>query len=69
MQNGSCGFVLPQYHNLKYVDIDIGMHFGIIDIISSLIERDMKIEEIIEDWYTRKDLLKRNFTVVTDSDT
>ena len=45
------------------------MHFGIIDILSSLIAKDMKIEEIIDDWKTRKDLLKRHFTVVSDEDT
>ena len=44
------------------------MHFGIIDIISSLIENGMIIEEIIEDWIKRKDALKRHFTVVADDD-
>ena len=35
------------------------MHFGIIDIIASLIEKNMNIEEIIDNWISRKDLLKR----------
>jgi len=69
MRSGSCGFVLSQYNNIKYVNIDPGMHFGIIDIISCLIEKDMKIDEIIEDWIARKDILKRQFTVRTDEET
>jgi len=69
MQSGSCGFVLSQYNNLKYVDIDPGMHFGLTDVISSLIEKDMQISEIIENWISRKDILRRQFTVVADDDT
>jgi len=69
MQAGSCGFVLSQYNNLKYVDIDAGMHFGLIDIISSLIEYDLQISEIIDNWISRNDILKRQFTVVADEDT
>ena len=29
-QSGSCGFVLPKHNNLKYINIDDGMHFGIM---------------------------------------
>lgn len=30
---GSAGFVLPLYDNVKYVGINVGDHFGVIDII------------------------------------
>ena len=45
------------------------MRFGIIDIISSLIENDMGIDEIIENWISRRDVLKRHFTVTADEET
>jgi len=45
------------------------MHFGLIDILSCLIEKDMNIDEIIDDWISHKDILKRQFTVRTDEET
>ena len=45
------------------------MRFGIIDIISSLIEKDIELDEIIEDWMSKKDILKRHFTVIADEET
>ena len=45
------------------------MHFGIIDIISCLIEKEMHIAEIIDNWISRKDCLKRQFSVRADEDT
>ena len=33
--SGLASFVLPSYNNLSYIKIDIGEHFGIIDIIGS----------------------------------
>ena len=69
MQSGSCGFVLSKYHNLKYINIGPGMRFGLLDILSSLIEYEMNMEDIIEDWMSRRDLLVRHFTVVADEET
>ena len=68
-QSGSCGFVLPKHNNLKYINIDDGMHFGIIDIIASLLENEMVLAEVIDDWITRKEILKRQFTVMADKET
>ena len=35
MLSGKASFVLPFYSNTSYIDVDIGDHFGIIDIIGS----------------------------------
>lgn len=32
---GHASFVLNKYQNCKYINVDIGDHFGIIDIIGS----------------------------------
>lgn len=56
LKKGSCGFVLPKHKNAKYVDINLGNTFGIVDIIGSTLRH----EEIDPDqWFIRKDLLKR----------
>lgn len=36
LKEGSCGFVLPKHRNIKYINIDVGQHFGIIDIVGSM---------------------------------
>ena len=45
------------------------MHFGIIDIIASLMNDDDCIDEMLENWINRKEFLKRHFTVVTTEHT
>ena len=65
MQDGNCGFVLPKHGMFKYIDIDIGMHFGVIDIIASLLSDDECLSELLENWITKKEKLKRHFTVVS----
>ena len=65
MQDGNCGFVLPKHGNFKYIDIDIGMHFGVIDIIASLLSDDECLSELLENWITKKEKLKRHFTVIS----
>ena len=37
MHNGECGYVIPKYDNIKYIDIPEGSHFGIIDIIGCIL--------------------------------
>jgi len=71
MQRGSCGFALPKHQNLKYININIGMHFGIIDIVASLRENEKitSVSEIVENWMSRKEKLKRHFTIVADDET
>jgi len=37
LKRGSCGFVLPQYSNIKYIDVDAGATFGLVDIVGNMI--------------------------------
>ena len=41
LKGGSCGFVLPKYMNMKYINIKPGAYFGLIDIIGSIFQRDI----------------------------
>ena len=34
--------MLPNNHNLKYIDIQEGLHFGEMDIVGHIIEREDK---------------------------
>lgn len=60
LTQGKCGFVLPKYKNATYIEIGDGQHFGIVDIVHSLLSSDYEIEH----WYYHKDLLLRHFTVM-----
>lgn len=60
MKGGECGFVLPRYSNIKYIDIEQGKYFGIIDILGSLLANDTTD---FAAGFQQKDLLKRQFTV------
>lgn len=33
--SGKASFVLPRFNNLKYININVGSHFGMIDIVGS----------------------------------
>ena len=59
MKSGSCGFVLPKHNNFKYINITLGSHFGVVDILASLLEHDVPYHDVIDNWITRKDSLKR----------
>lgn len=37
LKDGECGFVLPKYQNLKYIDIQLGYSFGLIDIVATIL--------------------------------
>jgi CRP-like cAMP-binding protein len=57
---GKCGFVLPKYKNTAYIEIPHGSHFGIIDIVGSI----LKTQYELDNWFTHKDQLQRQFTVM-----
>ena len=40
LKQGDCGFVLPNYSNIKYIDISVGSYFGVIDILGSMLNED-----------------------------
>ena len=53
MKSGECGFVIPKYDNKKYIDIPIGYHFGVIDIIGSILSLDNGILKL-KQWNKHK---------------
>jgi len=52
--------VLPKYKNTAFINIDVGAHFGIIDIVGSVLQSKFDMD----DWISHKDILKRQFTVM-----
>lgn len=63
--SGKAGFVLPKYDNAKYININVGDHFGFIDVISSIKEHDLDKE----DWISSRNLIKREFTIIAETET
>jgi hypothetical protein len=64
MIKGQAGFVLPKYENTKYIEIGIGDHFGLIDIVGSINKHEMHADE----WISRRNMIKRWFTIIAESD-
>lgn len=63
MKSGTCSFVLPKYENAKYINVSLGYHFGMEDLVQSVISN----EEISQsDWIAHKEKLVRSFTVIGD---
>ena len=57
--SGSASYILPSFNNTRYIDINVGDHFGIDDIIGSI-----KVKNINEnEWYNNLTKLQRQFTV------
>ena len=52
---GKAGFVLPKYKNTVYIEISVGSHFGIVDIIASILQSQYDLDN----WINHKDLLQR----------
>jgi hypothetical protein len=48
---GKCGFVLPKYKNTAYIEVPHGSHFGVIDIVGSI----LKTQYELDNWFTHKD--------------
>jgi hypothetical protein len=55
LKDGVCGFVLPRYNNIKYVNYNVGCHFGFIDILGSILKHEIPMDE----WQQQSDKLKR----------
>ena len=55
--------MLPKYRNATYINVDEGDHFGIIDIIASILDSNYDLEQ----WYGHLDVLQRQFTVMAIS--
>ena len=57
---GEAAFVLPSFKNTMYILIESGDHFGVIDIVGSASQND---NMDLDDWFQKKHLIKRQFTV------
>jgi hypothetical protein len=64
LKEGSCGFVLPKHNNVKYINVDIGSYFGIMDIVCSVLQNDAFN---LDDWISKKDKMKRQFTIMSET--
>lgn len=53
LTRGKAGFVLPKYKNTTYIEIPLGAHFGIIDIVGSILHARLDLEN----WISHKDVL------------
>lgn len=56
--------MLPKHNNEKYVTMIEGTSFGVVDIIGSAYKEE-KLE--IDNWFSRKDLMKRQFSMMSDT--
>ena len=61
---GSLGFTLQKFNNVKYVDLDEGMYFGVIDIVHSIYTQNVELDR----WINSKDKMTRNFTCMADKE-
>lgn len=52
---GIASFVLPKYDNVQYININVGYHFGVIDIVGSCQMQDFDLE----DWIQKRYYLQR----------
>ena len=53
---GMASFVLPSYENTSYINIYKGYHFGVMDIIGSVVTNH---DVDFEDWFIHKDTIHR----------
>jgi len=67
MNKGTAHFVLPIFNNQKYISVDDGDHFGLIDIIGSQFE--IENDNNLDNWYNNRHELRRHFTIQTSTDT
>jgi len=62
---GKASFVLPKYENTRYININVGDHFGVIDIVGSCQTNSI----FLDDWGNNKNFLQRQFTVMAIEET
>lgn len=63
LREGVIGNVLPHHFNIKYINYPVGSHFGVLDIVCSCLSKNMAID----DWVKSYTVLKREFTVMTQT--
>ena len=63
-EKGSLGFVHQKYNNVKYVQLDEGTYFGVIDIVHSINSQNIDPSR----WINSKDKMSRYFSCVADEE-
>ena len=63
--SGQAAFVLPSFRNSRYIQINTGDHYGVIDIIGSISQTE---DFEIYNWYDQRSNIKRQFTYMADND-
>ena len=65
LKDGPCFYVLPKYHNVKFIRINTKRTFGFSDIIGSII----KNEDVDKDnWISSKEKLTGQCTIASGAD-
>ena len=62
LKYGSCGFVLPRYSNIKYINVNKGATFGIVDIIGNMLMNEETQTFALES----SNCGQRQFTLMSD---
>ena len=57
--SGTIGYVLPSFRCCAYIQVEDGDNFGVMDIIGSTQIENLELSE----WFSKKQYLKRQFTV------
>ena len=57
LKEGSTGFVLPKHKNTKYININQGNYFGVIDIVGCILQNQDTYHD--EQVFKGKDKLTR----------
>ena len=65
LKEGNCGFVLPQYVNMKFIDIPNGSYFGLGDLVAGI----LNLQEDIFDFMPIKNQIKRILSARCEEDT
>ena len=63
MIKGKSSYVIPFFDNVPYIKMNVGDHFGIVDIVGSSATKNFELEKFIE----YKNLLLRQFTVMASA--
>lgn len=66
IKQGEISFVLPKHSNTRYIELKDGHHFGINDIVGSILQND---ELEFDNWFSNIEKIKRNFNVMSTADT
>lgn len=62
--SGEAGYVLPKHNNIKYIEFQQGNHFGVTDIVGSVLSSK---DQDLEKWMNYKESLRRQFTSMSQT--